>query len=248
MIAVVTGGAGGLGSEIARQLFAAGWQVTVADLNINEADRTAHDIDPSSSAVVSARCDVLDSASVAKALAAAAAPDDRLDLLVNCAGVASPSPSASVTDADWDRMLGIHVDGTMRCCRAAFPYLRHSQTAAIINISSMNSQLGVSGRLSYIASKSAIEGMTRVLAVEWAPFQIRVNAIAPGYIQTAMLTKLIQQGDHDLARLLNRVPLGRLGQPTDVAAVALFLASADAGYITGQTIVVDGGRTINGDL
>lgn len=247
-MAIVTGGAGGLGGEIARRLFAGGWHVGIADLDQGAVDETARSIDPSMSGVIGLRCDVLDPSSVEAAMASAVAPGDCLDLLVNCAGIASPGPSATITDADWGRMLGIHVDGTMRCCRAAFPYLCRSDAPAVISLSSMNSQLGVSGRLSYIAAKSAIEGMTRVLAVEWARFGIRVNAMAPGYIETPMLAELIRRGDHDRNRMLNRVPLGRLGRPSDVAGLAAFLASADAAYITGQTIVVDGGRTINGDL
>lgn len=247
-MAIVTGGAGGLGSEIARRLVADGWHVGIADLDQEAVDETARSIDPSMCAAAGLRCDVLDTASVEAAIASAAAAGEVLDLLVNCAGIASPGPSATLTDADWARMLGIHVDGTMRCCRAAFPYLCRSSAPAIISLSSMNSQLGVSGRLSYIAAKSAIEGMTRVLAVEWARFGIRVNAVAPGYIETPMVADLIRRGDHDRNRMLNRVPLGRLGRPGDVAGLVAFLASADAAYITGQTIVVDGGRTVNGDL
>jgi 3-oxoacyl-[acyl-carrier protein] reductase len=246
--AVVTGGAGGLGSEIARRLRADGWHVAIADVDPKAAEESARQIDLSMDRVVPLRCDVLDTSSVDGAMASAASTDGRLDLLVNCAGIAAPGPSADIDDAHWHRMLGIHVDGTMRCCRAAFPYLCRSEAAAIINLSSMNSQLGVSGRLSYIAAKGAIEGMTRVLAVEWARFGIRVNAIAPGYIETPMLAELIRRGDHDRQRMLNRVPLGRLGRPSDIAGVVAFLASADARYITGQTIVADGGRTINGDL
>ena len=104
------------------------------------------------------------------------------------------------------------------------------------------------GRASYCAAKAAIEAITRVLAVEWAASGIRVNAIAPGYIETPMLAKLIERGDHDPVALLRRVPLKRLGTPDEIAGVVAFLASPAASYITGETIFIDGGRTVNGDL
>lgn len=151
-------------------------------------------------------------------------------------------------DSDWSGLTDIHVLGTLRCVRAAFPALSKSSSAAVVNMSSMNARLGVSGRLSYCAAKGAIESMTRVLAVEWAPHGIRVNAVAPGYVDTQMLQRLIASGDHDHERLLARVPLNRLARPQEIAAVIAFVASLDASYVTGQTFVVDGGRLVNGDL
>jgi NAD(P)-dependent dehydrogenase (short-subunit alcohol dehydrogenase family) len=171
-----------------------------------------------------------------------------IDVLVNCAGVVGPGPSAELTDAEWSGLTDVHVLGTLRCVRAAFPALSRSSSAAVVNLSSMNAGIGVSGRLSYCAAKGAIEAMTRVLAVEWAAHGIRVNAVAPGYVDSQMLRSLIESGDHDHDRLVARVPLNRLARPQEIAAVIVFVASLDASYLTGQTIVVDGGRVVNGDL
>jgi NAD(P)-dependent dehydrogenase (short-subunit alcohol dehydrogenase family) len=193
-------------------------------------------------------CDVLDAASVDAMVGQVVDTLGGIDVIVNCAGVVAPEPSAELSDRAWTDLTDVHVLGTLRCVRAAFPALRRSQSAAVVNLSSMNAGLGVSGRLSYCAAKGAVEAMTRVLAVEWAPYGIRVNAVAPGYVETAMLRGMLERGEHDEARLLARVPLGRLAHPDEIATVIAFLASHGASYLTGQTIVVDGGRVVNGDI
>ena len=245
---LVTGGAGGIGIAVARQLLREGWKVSVTDVDGQAATDTAKSLDPSGEAAVGYECDVTDTASVNAVIDQTRHALGGLSLLVNTAGYVNPSPSASISDEDWDAMINVHVGGTMRCCRAAYPALAESGAGVIVNFSSMYSSLGVSGRLSYCASKAAIEAMTRVLAVEWASAGIRVNAVAPGYIETPLVTDLIQRGVHDRDRLVARVPLGRLGDPEDVAALVAFLASPSASYITGTTVVIDGGRTVNGDL
>jgi NAD(P)-dependent dehydrogenase (short-subunit alcohol dehydrogenase family) len=240
-VCVVTGGLGGLGSAVAASLAAEGWHVARADV--------AHpDPEAECNGMFDVDCDVTSTSSVRTAFARVVRQWDRIDLLVNAAGIARPQPSADIDDVAWQEMLDIHVTGTMRCCREAYPYLRLAAGANIVNFSSMNSRLGVSGRLSYCAAKAAIEAMTRVLAVEWAADDIRVNAVAPGYIETDMLSKLIADGDHDPAALLRRVPAGRLGKVADVSGLVAFLASPAAAYVTGHTLFADGGRTVNGDL
>ncbi len=247
-VALVTGGAGGIGIAVARQLLHEGWRVSLTDLNGQAAADAAMSLDPTGTAVAGFACDVADTSAVNAVIDETRHVFGGLSLLVNTAGYVSPCPSASITDEDWDAMLNVHLGGTMRCCRAAYPALAESGAGVIVNFSSMYSALGVSGRMSYCASKAAIEAMTRVLAVEWASAGIRVNAVAPGYIETPLVTDLIRRGVHDRDRLVARVPLGRLGDPEDVAALVAFLASPSASYITGTTVVIDGGRTVNGDL
>jgi NAD(P)-dependent dehydrogenase (short-subunit alcohol dehydrogenase family) len=244
----VTGGAGGLGKEIGRALLADGWRVTLADLDGAAALAAACEIDPNGEGSLGVACDVTVTSDVSAAFARSNDEHGPLGLLVNAAGFARPALLDAIDDDDWNGLMDVHVGGTMRCCRAALPAMRETGSGAVINLSSMNSRLGVSGRLSYCAAKAAIEAITRVLAVEWAASGIRVNAIAPGYIETPMLAKLIERGDHDPVALLRRVPLKRLGTPDEIAGVVAFLASPAASYITGETIFIDGGRTVNGDL
>jgi NAD(P)-dependent dehydrogenase (short-subunit alcohol dehydrogenase family) len=170
----------------------------------------------------------------------------RLDIVVNCAGIVRPEPSVQVSDEDWAQMFDIHVAGTMRFCRAAYPHLA-IRGGAIVNTSSVGARVGMPGRLSYSAAKAAIEGLTRTLAVEWAADGIRVNAVVPGYVRTALLVETFADGDLDLDVLEARIPMGRMAEPEEIASVMVMLTGSDASYITGQSIVADGGMTVEGD-
>jgi 3-oxoacyl-[acyl-carrier protein] reductase len=169
-----------------------------------------------------------------------------LDVLLNNAGVISRAPSEELSTSAWARDLDVNVTGAFRCARSAFPLLKASDFPSIINVGSLGSTLGMPMRASYNTSKAGILGLTRTLAAEWGPLGIRVNAITPGFIETSMMRSGIDSGALDEEFMLRRIPMRRLGQASEIADVALFLASGGASYVNGAAIPVDGGTTIDG--
>ena len=194
----------------------------------------------------SCRVDVTGDASVDRLLDTIAQWSGGLDTLVTAAGVISRAESAGLASDSWHRVLDVNVGGTFRCCRAAYPLLARSPRAAIVTFGSLGSSLGMPKRLAYNASKSGVVGLTRTLASEWGPAGVRVNAVAPGFIETPMMRSGIETGALDEELMLRRIPLRRLGTPEEVAAVVLFLASPAARYVTGCIISVDGGTVVDG--
>jgi NAD(P)-dependent dehydrogenase (short-subunit alcohol dehydrogenase family) len=247
-VAIVTGGASGLGLATVRRLLADSCAVAIADLQEDAARAAAADVDPSGERVLAVHADVTDTASVDASVAAVVERFGRLDVLVNNAGFAAPSPTHELEDAAWLRMLDVHLNGTLRCSRAAYPALVRAPAPAIVNIASIATTVGMPMRASYTAAKCGIEGLTRVLAVEWAPVGVRVNGVAPGFLMTPLMLKLIEEGTNTTGAMEALVPLGRVGTPEEIAEMVAFVASPAASYLTGQTIVVDGGMTIDGRL
>jgi 3-oxoacyl-[acyl-carrier protein] reductase len=245
-VAVVTGGARGIGLATCRSFVSDGMRVSIADIDVGAAKRAAAEIDPSGETAVPIEVDVASTASVDAMVEEVVDTFGGINVLVNNAGVINPGPSDEVTDDDWKALTEIHLGGTFRCCRAAFPALASSGSGAIVNVSSVAARVGIPMRLSYCASKAGIEGITRTLAVEWAPHGIRVNAVAPGYIRTAIVQGALERGLVEEARLNARTPLGRLGKVEEIAAGIAFLASSGASYISGHVLVIDGGMTVNG--
>lgn len=238
-VAVITGGGSGIGREIARTFARAGARVVVADVNGTAAAAAAAAIGEGQATACCA--DVRDRASVDALMAQAAAWGGRIDILVNSAGIVRPAPAEALPEELWSLVLDVNLTGTWRCCQAAFPFLAR-QGGAIVNISSIAAVAGHPFGGAYGPSKAGVSALTRALGVEWARHRIRVNAMAPGFILTAMTEAIT----HDPAVFRAReasVPAGRIGQPEDVARLALFLAADASAYITGQTITVDGGFT-----
>ena len=250
--AVVTGAARGIGRAIAYRLAGLGARAMVWDRDGDGAERTTGEL---RDLLISqgrphqlrwARVDVSDPKTVEKSMAEAAASG--LDILVNNAAL-TPRKIIKTEDIPldlWDQFVSVNLSGYFYCCRAAVPYLRQRPGAAIVNISSSVVLTGGSGGVYYTASKAGIDGLTRHLARELAP-QVRVNAIRPRAIDTEPMRTIIRAVSADpeaeLKRGISLIPLGRLGRPEDIADAAAFLASDWASYITGQILLIDGGRT-----
>lgn len=243
---MITGGAGGIGVVTGRLFLEAGYCVALVDLDTTAAEAAAASIDPGGGRARGYGADVTDRGSVDAMVGAVAGDLGGISVLVNNAGTTHPAPTQEETDEEWDRLLQVHLGGAFRCARAAYPHLSAATGASIVNIASIAARLGMPMRASYCAAKAGVEGLTRALAVEWAPVGIRVNAVGPGYTRTPMMMNSIRQGRADEEQLSATSALGRVGEPEEVAAAVVFLATPAAGYITGQTLFVDGGTTIDG--
>jgi 3-oxoacyl-[acyl-carrier protein] reductase len=228
-VAVVTGAAQGLGAAIADALELEGARVARTDIEGTDL-----------------RLDVRDRDSVEAAVDRVSATLGPPSVLVNNAGISRVGPSESLDEAVWSEVLEINLTGVLRCCQATGRRMLAAGRGAIVNVASINALLGMPGRAAYCASKAGLVGLTRVLAVEWASRGVRVNAVCPGYVRTPMVEKAIADGLYSGQGLRDRTPADRLAEPTEIAAAVVYLASSDASYVTGQTLVVDGGYTTYG--
>lgn len=244
-VVLVTGGARGIGFACCQSFFNAGFDIAVTDLDGEVAQVSALELDPTGKRTIAVELNVASTQSVTVAFAKVGEHFGGMDVLVNNAGNFRQAPSATYTDEDWEYVTGVHLDGTFRCSRAAYPFLKESAQGAIVSISSIMARIGLPKRLSYVVSKSGIEALTRVLAVEWALDGIRVNAVAPGFTHTRSYDDLLGKGLTSNEKLLDAIPIKRLADPMEIANVVQFLASTTASYITGQTIIVDGGASID---
>jgi NAD(P)-dependent dehydrogenase (short-subunit alcohol dehydrogenase family) len=237
-VALVTGAARGIGLATAKRFLAEGWQVALLDIE-GELLREAAASLAVPDRTLALTCDVSDSGAVNAAVAALAARFGRLDALVNNAGVAVFGPALETPEADWNRILAVNLTGPFLCTRAAVPLMREQGGGAIVNITSISGLRGSTLRVAYGTSKAALAHLTKQLAVELALLGIRVNAVAPGPVDTAMAkqvhTKEIRADYHDA------IPLNRYGLEEELADAVYFLCSERSSYITGQILAVDGG-------
>ncbi|MEO6325190.1 MAG: SDR family NAD(P)-dependent oxidoreductase [Thermoanaerobaculia bacterium] len=234
-VAVITGGASGIGLATARRFLAEGASVSIWDLDPSHAVEELHSEGPVSGEPL----DIRDGARVTVAAARVSERLGRVDILINNAGITRGYLDAlRVSDEDWHAILDTNVTGALHCMQALVPGMKARGWGRILNVTSVLAASGFPGQTAYAASKSAIEGVTRVWASEFGPFGITVNAVRPGYIDTPMNAA---NGPGLVRHALARTPLGRLGLADDVASAFLFLASDDAAFITGAILPVDGG-------
>ena len=242
-IALVTGSAGGIGQEIARTLASEGAHAIVADIDASAAEATVSDILAAGGRASAMTCDVTRGQDVTAMLASIAAAHGQLDILVNNAGLNVRSDFRHLSDADWVKIREVNLDGVVRIARDGFDLLKASGNGVLINVSSIMATRHLRQLTAYSATKGAVSALTRSLAVEYAPFNIRVNAIAPGFVETALTERFIRNPMVKKA-LVDRTLLRRFGTATDMAKACLFLASDDAAYITGAELAVDGGMSV----
>lgn len=242
-VALVTGARRGMGRAHALALASQGAKVVVTDMDLEECQSVVDEIVKAGGEAVAFKMDVSNSAEVSEVFSEAVKKYSRLDILVNNAGVFLPKPFLEMTEAEWDKTIDINLKGEFLCAQAAAKEMAKNKWGRIINVSSIASgQVGVGypGGAHYTASKGGIIAMTETLAIELAPLGINVNVIAPGAIDTPMVSAA-DMPKEAMDALMARVPLKRMGKSEEVAALGVFLASDEASYVTGATFYVDGG-------
>jgi len=242
-IAIITGARRGMGRTHALALAKVGAKVVVADISKEDCEKVVQEIKKNKGEAIAVKCDVSKKAEVDQMVQETIKKWGKVDVLINNAGICQFKPFLDLTEADWQKTLDINLKGYFLCAQACAREMVKQKYGVIVNIASIAmGQVGC-GFLTlahYSASKGGIVGMTETLAQELAPYNIRINAVAPGAIETPMVDTL-KQDKKTLAATLARVPLHRMGKPEEVSNLVLFLASDDSSYMTGSTVVVDGG-------
>ncbi|EMI54755.1 3-oxoacyl-[acyl-carrier-protein] reductase [Rhodopirellula sallentina] len=237
-VAIVTGASQGLGQAVAVALGQNGAHVVCLARNAEKLAKTVAEIEAVGGSAEAMPCDVTDRTAAAEAIEKTNKTHGRLDILVNNAGITRDKLMRGMSDEEWDSVIATNLTSCFVCCRAAAGVMRRKKYGRIINMASISGLIGNPGQANYSASKAGMIGMTRTMSKELVSRGVTVNAVAPGFIASEMTAEL---GDVVMEEVKKRIPAKRVGQPEDVAAAVLFLASKDASYISGQTLVVDGG-------
>ncbi len=240
-VAIITGGSRGIGMAIAKKFANEGADILIADIMKEEAEAAARELSSMGSNAGSYQLDVRDVGEIYKMVAYCEKEFGKVDILVNNAGVQKPCPSMKLSEEDFDRIMDINIKGAFFCAQAAGRSMRKNGGGKIVNMSSGNSRMVNVGRAPYCISKTGINSMTAVLGAEWAMYNIRVNAIAPGWIQTEMTKRGIALKALDEKQVFAVSPVERWGTVEEIANLACYLASDESTYIVGQVIFCDGG-------
>jgi 3-oxoacyl-[acyl-carrier protein] reductase len=236
--ALVTGASGGIGADIARALHAAGATVGLSGTRVEPLETLARELGSRTHVLP---CNLSDPVAVEGLVKQATEAMGAVDILVNNAGITRDGLAMRMSDEDWQAVIDVNLTATFRLCRAAIRGMMKARWGRIVNISSVVGQTGNAGQVNYAASKAGMVGLSKSLAAEVASRGITVNAVAPGFIETAMTDKL---NDQQREGILGAVPAGRMGRPEEIAAAVLYLASPEAGYVTGATLHVNGGMAM----
>ncbi|MCY1302729.1 NAD-dependent glycerol dehydrogenase [compost metagenome] len=245
----VTGAASGIGLAMAKAFAACGARLALFDINAGALEQVCAELAEAHPALQweAIAGSITDPQLVEDAMQRTVARFGRIDVLLNNAGIAMNRPTLELSAEDWRRAIDINLNGVFYCAQAAGRQMvAQGGGGVILNTASMYGLSAAPERAAYCGSKAAVVMLTKVLAIEWAKAGVRVNAIAPGYVQTALVDQLVRDGRMDLDALTARTPAGRLAQPEEIAGVALFLAADAAAFINGQTLVADGGWTAYG--
>jgi NAD(P)-dependent dehydrogenase (short-subunit alcohol dehydrogenase family) len=241
-VAVITGAASGMGQAVARRLASSGHAVALLDLDGDAAVAEAKALEATGARAIAARVDVADRAAVDDAMATVRSDLGPIAILVTSAGLDEFRSFTDITPEAWDRMLGVNLTGTFHCVQSAIPDMVAAAWGRVVTISSSSAQSGANRMAHYVASKGGVIGLTKALALEYAPHGITVNTVPPGFIDTPMVRRAEERGDlPSVDAVIARTPVRRAGTPDDIAAACAFLCSDDAGYITGQVVGVNGG-------
>jgi 3-oxoacyl-[acyl-carrier protein] reductase len=237
-VALVTGSAQGIGKAIAIALAKEGAGIVVSDINIELAAQTAKEMEAMGVKTMALKTNVADLADVEKSVEEIVKTMGRIDILVNNAGITKDNLLIRMKKEDWDAVIGVNLTGVFNCTKAVSSLMMKQRYGKIINIASIVGQMGNFGQANYAASKGGVIAFTKTVARELASRSVTVNAVAPGFIQTAMTDKIPE----DIKKkMIEQIPMGKLGTPEDVASAVLFLAGPEADYITGQVLAINGG-------
>ncbi|KKM09113.1 hypothetical protein SY88_20430 [Clostridiales bacterium PH28_bin88] len=238
--AIITGAGRGIGKSLALGLGAAGANVVAVSRTQEQVDEVASELRSMGHQALALSVDVTVMDSLQVMVEKTLEAFGKIDILVNNAGVTVKKPAEDVTENDWDTVINTNLKGMFFCAQAVGRQMIKQRSGSIINLSSIGSKVAISNSVAYCASKGGLAQVTRVLAVEWAKYNIRVNAVGPAYIETPLL-KWIKDQPEAYGRITGRTPMGRMGHPDEIIGAVLYLASDASSYVTGETIFVDGG-------
>jgi NAD(P)-dependent dehydrogenase (short-subunit alcohol dehydrogenase family) len=245
-VCVVTGGGSGIGAATCALFAREGAKLVVADLNLEAAQAVADAANAAGGTAVATAVDVSDSAAARKMIDFALAEFGRLDVLVNNAGFGFAGSVVDTDEADWDRLMSVNLKGVFLGCKHAIPVMQRQGGGAIVNTASVVANVGVRDRAAYCASKGGVAALTRAMALDHVDAGIRVNAVAPGTIDSPYFDRMLAKVDDPAAfkkGITERQAMGRLGKPEEIAGAILYLASDEASFVTGSLLTVDGGMT-----